>query len=80
MVACPTKEEPFISSILPLSCLSPLPAIVTGTGSTTGKEEPGLTVLSLPFATFATKVPVVEVTVVQGSSDCRSKYCGSKGS
>merc|ERR1712226_296732 len=51
MVASPTKEEPFISSILPLSCLSSLPAIVAGTGSTTGKEEPGLTVLSLPFAT-----------------------------
>jgi len=80
VVACPTKEEPFISSILPLSCLSPLPAIVAGTGSTTGKEEPGLTVLSLPFATFAARVPVVEVTVVQGSSDCRSKYCCSKGS
>jgi len=80
MVASPTKEEPFISSILPLSCLPPLPAIVAGTGSTTWKEEPGLTVLSLPFATFAARVPVVEVTVVQGSSDCRSKYCGSKGS
>jgi len=80
MVACPTKEEPFISSILSLPCLSPLPAIVAGTGSTTGKEEPGLTVLSLPFATFSARVPVVEVTVVQGSSDCRSKYCGSKGS
>jgi hypothetical protein len=80
MVVSPTKEEPFISSILSLSCLSPLPAIVAGTGSTTGKEEPGLTVLSLPFATFAARVPVVEVTVVQGSSDCRSKYCGSKGS
>jgi len=80
VVASPTKEEPFISSILPVSCLSPLPAIVAGTGSTTGKEEPGLTVLSLPFATFAARVPVVEVTVVQGSSDCRSKYCCSKGS
>jgi len=80
VVAPPTKEEPFISSIFPLSCLPPLPAIVTGAGSTTRKKEPGFTVLSLPFATFAARVPVVEVAVVQGSSDCRSKYCCSKGS
>jgi hypothetical protein len=79
MVASPTKEEPFISSILPLFCLPPLPATVTGTGSATGKEEPGLTILSLAFATFAARVAAgVEVPLVQGSSNCRSKNGGSK--
>merc|ERR1712007_34294 len=52
VVVSPTKEEPFVPSILPL-CLSSLPASVAGAGSATGKEEPGLPIFSLPFATFA---------------------------
>jgi len=74
VVASPTKEKPFIPSILPLSCLSSLPAAVAGAGSTAGKEEPGFTILGLPFPTFATGVAnVVEVPLVEGSSNCRSK-------
>merc|ERR1711951_311786 len=55
VVGSPTKqiiEEPFIPSVLPLFCLSSLPASVTGARATGGKEEPGpTTVTSLAFAT-----------------------------
>merc|ERR1712233_289940 len=77
VVGSPTKqiiEEPFIPSVLPLFCLSPLPASVTGAGATRGKEEPGLTIVtSLAFATFATGVASVDVAVVQSTSNCWSK-------
>lgn len=74
VVASPTKEKPFIPSILPLFSLSSLPAAVAGAGSTAGKEEPGFTILGLPFPTFAAGVAVVvEVLLVEGSSNCRSK-------
>merc|ERR1712198_773642 len=83
VVGSPTKqiiEEPFIPSVLPLFCLSPLPASVTGAGATRGKEEPGLTIVtSLAFATFATGVASVDVAVVQSTSNCRSKNGSTEG-
>jgi len=70
-------EEPFIPSVLPLICLPPLPARVAGAGAASGKEEPGLTVLSLAFATFAARVASVDVAVVQSTSKSTSN-CGSQ--
>merc|ERR550517_1702400 len=81
VVGCPTKqiiEEPFIPSVLPLFCLPPLPASVTGTGAASWKEKPGLTIItSLAFATFAARV--ASVAVVQSTSNCRTKDCGTEG-
>jgi len=70
-------EEPFIPSVLPLFCLPPLPARVAGAGAASGKEEPGLPVLSLAFATFAARVASVDVAVVQSTSKSTSN-CGSQ--
>merc|ERR1712198_510034 len=83
VVGSPTKqiiEEPFIPSVLPLFCLSPLPASVTGAIATRGKEEPGLTIInSLAFATFPAIIAIVDVAVVQSTSDCWSKNGSTEG-
>jgi len=78
VVGSPPKEEPFIPSVLPLHRLPSPPASVASAGSPTREEEPGLAILGLAFATFPARVAIIEVAVVEGTANCRTKDSSTK--
>jgi len=80
VVGSPPKEEPFIPSVLPLHRLPSPPASVASAGSPTREEEPGLAILGLAFATFPARVAIIEVAVVEGTANCRTKDSSTKSS